>query len=100
MAMTMDRLSREYVWVQIVTTDDLTAATLEIAFTGANLRPDETGWTAAALVDDGKKWARLLISGPGAGGTVELAAGDWQCWLRITGNPERPVRRPGVVTVL
>jgi hypothetical protein len=101
MAMSIDRLSREYMWVQITSGQNLTAATLELAFTGApDTRPGDLDWKAADYVDDGKIWARLLVSGTGAGGTVELAVGDWQCWVRITDTPERPVRRPGIVTIL
>lgn len=40
--------------------------------------------------------AVLLI---GAGTSVELAAGEYVVWTRITTSTQRPVRRSGVLTV-
>ncbi len=101
MAMSIDRTSREYAWVQITSGPDLSAATMQMTFTAnPDTRPSDLDYLVAEYVDDGKKWARLLISGPGAGGAIELGVGDWQCWWRGEVGLQRPVRRPGTVTIL
>jgi hypothetical protein len=42
-------------------------------------------------------WAQVLI-GPANGG-IALAAGAWQCWLRITDSPEVPVLQPVLLSI-
>lgn len=100
--LTISRLTREFVYSDVTTPNDLTSATVEFAFKAAGDIPDELDWDEGELLQEGTEWvARILV---GDGGTVTLESPsdypfDWQTWLRITDNPERPVRRPGIVTV-
>lgn len=55
--------------------------------------PDDDDYHVAAW--DGSD-AVLLI---GAGSPVELAAGEYVVWTRVTAGTERPVRRAGALTV-
>lgn len=95
MPLEIDRLSREYVYWPIVTDNVISGATAEVALLAdPTAHPEESDWeTAEIFVNE----VRILL---GPGGTVELSPGDYQSWVRITDNPERPVRKPGVVTVL
>jgi len=101
MALTMHRLSREYVYWDVTTENDILNATAEVALLMSGIDPVEIDWVAATILGDLTTGftIRLLVSGTGNGGDIELAAGDFQAWIRITDTPERPVRRPGVVTV-
>lgn len=103
--LTISRLTREYARLTIESPNDLSAATAEFAFMAAGLIPDEVDWSMGSILSlpsGADQWeARILV---GDGGTVTLASPttypyDWQVWLRITDNPERPVRRPGIITV-
>jgi len=101
--MDFNALSREYLWFSITTTNDLSGATAEVTYLAAGVDPEEVDWVAAELIQEGVDWfIRSLVSGPGQSGAtvaIELSLGDLQAWTRITDTPERPVRRPGVVTV-
>ena len=101
--LTISRLTREYVFSDITTPNDLTSATCDFAFKAAGEIPEELDWEEGTLLQEGVgEWvARILV---GDGGDVTLASPgsypyDWQVWLRITDSPERPVRRPGIITV-
>lgn len=95
MALEIDRLSREYIYWPITTDNDLEGATAEVAFLAdPAAHPEEADWVDATIVDSR---VRILF---GPGGEVTHEAGDYQTWVRITDNPERPVRKPDVVTVL
>ncbi len=90
-------LSREYLhfWVDGVTG---TGETVEVAFTAADGKPVEGDWEAASwgrLAVDGAD-VRVLV-GPGA---VPLASGIYAAWVRVTADEERPVLRPGLVSVI
>jgi hypothetical protein len=99
MALELHHLTREYVWWEVTTPNDLTPATAEVAFTAAAEIP--SSWESATLVQDNDKWyVRVLASGEAQGGDIELSEGDHQAWIRLTDNPERPVRKTGIVTVL
>jgi hypothetical protein len=91
------RLSREYAWWEVTTDDNLQTSTASVAFMPAGELPEVDDWQEATLVlEDGTWWVRFLI-GP-EGGYV-LAPGDWQEWLAIDDTIERPVRKPGILTV-
>lgn len=42
-------------------------------------------------------WTAQCLIGPG--GTATLTAGTYAVWLRITDNPERPVRQVGLLQI-
>lgn len=94
--LSMSRLSREYVFVDIETVDDLSTATSEVAFMAAEAIPTVSDWHPADLVGT---WSVRILVGPGSANAVELAPGDYQIWVKIIDFPEAPVRRPGMLVI-
>lgn len=98
--LTLSHLTREFVRVDLLTSQDLSGATVEFALKAPDEDPDELDWSAGTIAPKGEAYeARILV---GDGGDIPLTSPtypyDWQIWLRLTDNPERPVRRPGIVT--
>lgn len=93
MSLTLERGSLEYVRVPVAADGlDLTVDTVEMAFT-TGAAPTNPDWQTAGW-DDGS--ARVLV---GPGGTIELAHGTWQIWVRVVDNPEVPVLRAGYLVI-
>lgn len=102
--------SREKIGVRVRGTDDAgepvnpTTDTVEFAFTsGREIEPDSGDWVSGS-------WATFqpartvppiyratCLVGPG--GNIELAAGRYWIWVRITDNPEVPVLSAGELQV-
>lgn len=107
MPLELSRLSRDFIVFDIDTDSDLTLSEGEAAFLPAGQRPDESDWHPAFLVEENGRWVLKVLVGPSSGqGTpsIDLTPEgefpvDYQAWVRVTDNPERPVRRPGVVTI-
>lgn len=77
-----------------------TGDAVAFAFTPDSLPPAApSAWVTGSWVTypGPQYWAQVLI-GPANGGTI-LAAGAWQCWLKITDNPEVPVLQPFLVQI-
>lgn len=57
-------------------------------------------WYAGSWLQGGtgKGWLAQCLVGPG-GGVVTLAAGNYDVWSKVTGNPEVPVKFAGTLTV-
>lgn len=94
----ISKLTKEYVRVPVAAKENGVVVdptnpvlTVEMAFTtGA----DPSVWSAAGWETDGTTYfARILVGGPSTGAAVELAAGTYVAWVRITDTPERPVVR-------
>lgn len=96
---TQSALSREYVAVAITaktagTPVNPTGDVVEFAFTTVTAKPAPGDWKTGSWdgtqphQPDGAYIAHCLV---GPGGTVELAAGQYVMWVRITDNPEVPV---------
>ena len=107
MALTMSRLTREYVFWPVETQDDLSTSTVEVAFKdNAVDKPEEVDWEDATLVEDGSgNWRVRALVGPDHVDSIDLTPPtadfiDYESWVRLTDNPERIVRRTGVVTIL
>jgi len=107
MPLTMSRLTREYVFWDITTDDDLSGATAEVAFIDdAETLPTEGDWETATLVEtSGGNWRFRALVGPDDPSSIDLTpptaiSVDYETWVRLTDTPERIVRRPGVVTIL
>ena len=81
--------TREYVRVSVSSPEDLTARTVELAFVAEGSAP--TGWSPATWVAGETNVARILVVEPDAGiaGAVELDAGYFDIWARITNDDER-----------
>lgn len=103
MSIQMEQESTEYVYVGVSGTAPNSA---EAAFLEAGIRPQESDWETATLVtseasplyDDavasgviGDYYVAILVGSYGGTG-IELTIGDYQEWLRLTGDVERPVR--------
>lgn len=97
--LTMSRLSREYVFLDVTTPNDLAGATAEVAFIGTPEGiPAPADWEAATLLL-ATTWRIRVLVGPGHLDAVELSPGDYQVWAKITDSPEMPVRRVGVLVI-
>jgi hypothetical protein len=98
--LTQSVLSLEYVQVlvQVISPEgpyNPTADTVAFAFTNTITPAAEPSvWNPGSWVTypGNQYWAQILV-GPGAGG-VPLTTGLWAVWLKITDNPDTPVRQP------
>jgi hypothetical protein len=105
MPITISRLTREFLFWPVITQNNLSSASAEVAFmTDLSSLPDTADWNDAVIVEDGDNYKVRILVGPDHIDSVDLTpAGsepvDYQTWVRITDSPERPVRRPGVITV-
>lgn len=94
--------TREYVRAAVAATEDGVAVNptsnlVQFAFRAPGATPVEADWkTGEWETSGGTYYARILL---GLGGTIELAAGVYEVWLRVTDSPERPVRRVDTVLV-
>lgn len=96
---TQSALSLEYVAAAITATAagtpvNPTADSVEFAFTTVTAKPVsgdwKTGtWDGTQPRPPGNAYIAHCLVGPG--GTVELPAGRYTMWVRVTDNPERPV---------
>lgn len=69
-----------------------TGDTVEAAFKAPGVNPGALDWVAASWVTvNQNKFFALCLVGPGVGAAINLAAGTYRMWLRITDNPEVPV---------
>ena len=78
-----------------------TADTVTMAFTAAGVDPvlgdyKTASWETDATTTPSTYYARCLV---GPGGTVTLAAGTYEVWVKITDSPEVPVKRSGTLVV-
>lgn len=99
-------LSKEYVKVQVSATEggapvNPTADTVEMAFKTAPTLPAGGDWKAATWETDNAGptpvyYARCLV---GPGGTITLAAGTYDVYVRVTDSPEIPVFDVGKLVV-
>lgn len=77
-----------------------TSDVVQFAFTeGYGVTPSVwvTGSWDSTVVQGSWYNAKCLV-GPGAGGTA-LAAGTYTVWLKVTDNPEIPVRQTGTLII-
>ena len=104
MSITLQRETTEFVYIGV--TGDTISGDAEVAFLDAAARPTTGDWSTAIKVEDdqhdlwedaqasgvsGDWFVARLIGDYGTGG-LELAAGDYQPWVRLTDTTERPVR--------
>lgn len=79
-----------------------TTNTVQMAFLATQLAPISGDWKSASWETDAVSepdtyYARCLV---GPAGTVTLAAGDYEVWVKITDSPENPVLRCGQLRVV
>jgi hypothetical protein len=90
--MRISSLSKEYLLVTV--TADVNVLDDVVAWSFTAPAVDPSVWTAGDWDADGK--ARILL---GPGGSLTLAKGMWEVWLKVTDSPEIPVRRVGQLIV-
>src|SRR6188472_3649814 len=111
--MEIDRDSTEYLYIGV--SGDIPSVSAEVAFVTPPARPAGGDWKPAIIVGSsghalwsdavasgvtGNFYVAILVGAYGTGG-VELTAGDYQPWLRLTDTVEQPVRvAPATVEVL
>ena len=73
------------------------------AFTDVEVEAGSGDWTAGLVeqdTDDTTRYTfRVLVSGLGLGGTVELTEGSYRIWIRVDQDPEEFVLPVGTLTV-
>ena len=99
----MSALSLEYVKVQVTalengTAIDPTTDIVSMAFPVTNVVPVSGDWKSASweTTPTGAYYARCLV---GPGGTVTLAAGRYDIWIRVSDSPEVPVKQAGQLLI-
>lgn len=99
MAVSISAVSKEYLHVEVTSDVSLDTQPVEFAFLTAGSPDGATVWTAAEWEGTAgtTRTARLLI-GPSA--SVELTAGSYAVWVRITDTTEAPVRNAGSITIV
>jgi hypothetical protein len=101
----ISRLTREYLFWGVETPDDLSTSTAHVAFMpNPEDIPEELDWHTANLVQShpggDSPWAVRILIGPDHASATPLNAGtDYQAWVRITDDPERPVRKISTIVV-
>lgn len=104
MAIVIERETTEYLYIGA--TGDVPSTGAEVAFLAAGVRPTDLDWETAVVVDSDVHalWADAVASGVTGdfyiarlvgsynGNTVVLTQGDYQVWVRLTDDTERPVR--------
>lgn len=104
--MQLPATSLEYVRVPVASSSggvpvNPTADPVQMAFPLHGVAPVASDWQTAswetdATVTPNVYYARLLV-GPGQ---LVLPVGAYDCWVAVTDNPEIPVRKAGMLTVV
>lgn len=105
---TMSSTSRQYLRLPVSATwngitQDPTGDVVEFAAVpigGAPSTWTAGSWETDTTTDPDTFWARILVSGTAGGGTLALADGTYDLWIRVTDSPERPARRVGTLIVV
>ena|SRR5947209_446156 len=95
--------STEYIRCQIQATNagvavDPTSDTVQMAFVAEGTTPLSGDWKTASWEIDTTQsptadFARALV---GSGGVITLVAGTtYDCWIKVSDNPEVPVKKAG-----
>lgn len=103
---TISTLSLEFVRVPVQATVNgelvnISGDFVQMAFPVAGVAPvagdwKGAGWETDPTVTPNVYYARCLV---GPSGSITLAAGMYDVWLKITDNPEAPVRKAGQLRV-
>lgn len=103
MAVQLQRESTVYLFHGV--TGDVPSVGAEVTYLTAGVRPQETDWYAAIIVQDSSHalWADAVASGVTGdyyiarlvgsynANDLILGQGDYQAWMRLSGTDERPV---------
>lgn len=98
----LPRETIEKLEVEVTSDVDPTGDAVQFSFVAPGERPDT--WTAGEWDGDysGTKSTAVTptIGFTGSGATIELAEGAWQAYIKVTDNPEVPVRDCGILVLL
>ncbi len=99
-------VSTEYVLSQVIATIgglviDPTGDVVQMAFLTPGVTPQAgdwktAGWEVNTVTNPHTYSAKCLI---GPNGVIQLAAGAWDVWVKITDNPEVPAKKSGQLRV-
>jgi len=92
-------LTTEYLFWVITSPDNLVGNTCEVAFVEGSETPSAGDWNNADVVEKTEGQAARILVGP-EGGELILSPGQYNVWIKITDNPEVPVRRVPTVLVV
>jgi hypothetical protein len=105
--LSISSLSNEYVRVQIQATSagsavDPTADAVQLAFVLEGTTPVSGDWKAGTWEIDATTtpttdYARALV---GSAGVITLAAGTYDVFVKVSDNPEVPVKKAGPMRVI
>ncbi len=99
-------LSTDYINIPIKATGDTglpinpTSDPVAFAFKAVNVDPGSGDWTAGSwdtYLPFGSKYVAKILIGPAA--SVNPGVGVWIAWMKITDNPEVPVRQVAELTI-
>lgn len=105
MTATKSTLSTVYIKSQVTATVngvspyDPTGDVVEAAFVAPGVTPGALDWKLGSWETLNSTYRARCLVGPGVGAVINLAAGTYVMWLRITDNPEIPVLEAGNVRV-
>lgn len=94
MTATIPATSVEYLHIPV--TGALSSMPVEIAVVPAE--PADADWRTAAWDTTGPTLDAKVLIGPGT--PLELPAGVYSAWVRVTATPETPVLRAGLVRIV
>lgn len=104
--LTLSQLTREYVRVAVDAGRTATGAAIDptslavaMAFKASGLPADADWQPAVWSTQQGRYFAACLI-GPGGAPALALAVGRYDVYLRLTDNPEVPVRRVDALQIV
>lgn len=101
MSVTVPRATIEKFQTTITAPEDPTGNTVSFAFVASGTAPSSfTAGTWDGTYSDGRATAVTPTVGfTSSGATVELAAGTWVAYVKVTDDPEVPVRKCGYVII-
>lgn len=76
-----------------------TGDVVEAAFVAPGTSPSALDWKTASWETKGTSYFARCLVGPGPGAVLDLAAGTFRMWVRVTDNPEAPVLEAGNLRV-
>ena len=100
----INQLAASLMYVTAVVTclkGDPTTDTVQMAFIAPGTDPQPTDWKTATwdttvTLGANQYMAQCLV---GPGGTVQLAVGSYQYFVKVTDNPEIPILPVGMITI-
>jgi hypothetical protein len=77
-----------------------TSDVVEAAFVAPGTNPAAPDWRLGSWETKGTSYFARALVGPGPGAVIDLPAGTYRMWVRVTDNPEIPVLEAGNVRVV